>query len=309
MDGRRAWLMLAAGEDRQHGGNDGYDDSPSECYRWDSTVPNATKVSRGDIVLLWNKRHSIGMSTIESVDAELGVKELHRCPRCEASKIKARRSKAPRFRCHECSFEFEVPNTKVVEVCKFASRHSIGWTDLEGAIDGALLRRCCFSPRSQLSMRPLDLSRVKEVLTSVGEGHALRLAEDVRELVSHGHVQRVVRVRRGQAEFRRSLLDTFGSVCAFSGHAPPAALEAAHLYSYGDLGFHHSSGGLLLRRDLHALFDCGGLSVDQQLGTIDLRQDVMCHEQYRPLHGAKLKVHVDKERAGWLQLHWAQHRS
>ena len=39
-----AWLALTVGEDRQHGGNDGYDDSPSSHYSWDETVPNHAAV-------------------------------------------------------------------------------------------------------------------------------------------------------------------------------------------------------------------------------------------------------------------------
>lgn len=36
----RAWLLLAVGDDRQPGGNEGYDDAPESHYSWDSTVPN-----------------------------------------------------------------------------------------------------------------------------------------------------------------------------------------------------------------------------------------------------------------------------
>lgn len=54
----RAWLLFAAGDDRQHGGNDGYDDQPDSYYSWDSTVPNHAALQAGDVVVLWDGRES-----------------------------------------------------------------------------------------------------------------------------------------------------------------------------------------------------------------------------------------------------------
>lgn len=59
-----SWLMLAVGEDRQHGGNDGYDDSPFTHYSWDDTVPNHGAVRPGDRLAIWNKRTLLGISTV-----------------------------------------------------------------------------------------------------------------------------------------------------------------------------------------------------------------------------------------------------
>ena len=60
--------MLAAGSDRQHAGNDGYDDAPSEHYSWDDTVANHALPKRGDIIVLWDKETTIGTGTIERID-------------------------------------------------------------------------------------------------------------------------------------------------------------------------------------------------------------------------------------------------
>ena len=58
-----AWLMIAAGEDRQHGGNQGYDDDPERHYSWDNTVANHRKPRNGHIIVLWDKRNLIGAHT------------------------------------------------------------------------------------------------------------------------------------------------------------------------------------------------------------------------------------------------------
>jgi hypothetical protein len=44
---RRAWLVLAVGTNRQHGGNDGYDDEPESHYGWDDTGPQSCRAVRG----------------------------------------------------------------------------------------------------------------------------------------------------------------------------------------------------------------------------------------------------------------------
>jgi hypothetical protein len=67
------------------------------------------------------------------------------------------------------------------------------------------------------------------------------------------------------------------------------ALEACHLYSYAEIGRHDIEGGLLLRRDLHRLFDQGLL--------------------YAALQGQPLHVRLTAQQHDWLALHWAEWRS
>src|SRR5687767_681397 len=44
----RAWLLMAAGDNRGHGGNSGYDDQIDAYYSWDSNVPNHKNLRVGD---------------------------------------------------------------------------------------------------------------------------------------------------------------------------------------------------------------------------------------------------------------------
>ncbi|HWX49175.1 MAG TPA: DUF3427 domain-containing protein [Roseomonas sp.] len=75
-------------------------------------------------------------------------------------------------------------------------------------------------------------------------------------------VLRAIKARRGQAEFRRSLMAAYGERCAVTGCAVADVLEAAHILPYRGAETNHPSNGLLLRTDLHTLFDCGLVSVD-----------------------------------------------
>ena len=61
--------------------------------------------------------------------------------------------------------------------------------------------------------------------------------------------------RRGQPAFRRALLDAYGGRCAMTGCDAVDALEAAHIHPYFGQASNVASNGLLLRADVHTLFD------------------------------------------------------
>lgn len=71
-----------------------------------------------------------------------------------------------------------------------------------------------------------------------------------------------IRRRLGQSEFRRSLMNRFGNKCIVSGCDVPEALEAAHIAPYSGLDSNDPANGLLLRADLHTLFDCDLIAID-----------------------------------------------
>lgn len=73
------------------------------------------------------------------------------------------------------------------------------------------------------------------------------------------------KVRVGQGAFRRLLLGTYGKVCAFTGPQLEETLQAAHIQPYVDAESNHVRNGLLLRADMHVLFDLGLLTLDPDL--------------------------------------------
>jgi hypothetical protein len=75
-------------------------------------------------------------------------------------------------------------------------------------------------------------------------------------------VMRAIKERRGQAGFRRELLTAYSGRCAVTGCDVLDVLEAAHIHPYRGDETNHPSNGLLLRADLHTLFDCDLVSVE-----------------------------------------------
>jgi len=68
--------------------------------------------------------------------------------------------------------------------------------------------------------------------------------------------------RQGQPDFRRKLLEAYNGRCAISEYNVVEALEAAHIIPYWGPQTNHPSNGLLLRADLHTLFDLGLIAID-----------------------------------------------
>jgi len=68
--------------------------------------------------------------------------------------------------------------------------------------------------------------------------------------------------RRGQPEFRRKLIVAYRGRCAVTGNDVVDALEAAHILPYTGAKSNHVTNGLLLRADIHTLFDLHLLGID-----------------------------------------------
>jgi putative restriction endonuclease len=69
------------------------------------------------------------------------------------------------------------------------------------------------------------------------------------------------RSRLGQGTFRIAVTDAYGRACAVTGEHSLPVLEAAHIRPYSDDGPHDISNGLLLRTDIHRLYDRGYVTV------------------------------------------------
>lgn len=86
--------------------------------------------------------------------------------------------------------------------------------------------------------------------------------------------------RPAQAEFRSKLVDMYGR-CALSGCTTLAALEAAHVKPVAGYGADRVSNGILLRADLHKLFDANLIAIEPSSGRLKLAPD--CEADYVPM--------------------------
>lgn len=71
-----------------------------------------------------------------------------------------------------------------------------------------------------------------------------------------------VKIRQGQPLFRRALMILYNSECIISGCLITPILEAAHIMPHSQCADYSLSNGLLLRSDLHNLFDADLLAIN-----------------------------------------------
>jgi putative restriction endonuclease len=99
--------------------------------------------------------------------------------------------------------------------------------------------------------------------------------------------------RLGQGAFRIVVTDDYQRRCAITGEKTLPALDAAHIRPYGEGGEHAPSNGILLRRDIHSLFDAGYVTVSPSLHfevSSKIREEFENGRHYYELQGQPLAV-------------------
>lgn len=197
-------------------------------------------------------------------------------------------------------------------------RRGFGFKEEEGQLSHigcTLLVHPTFFPREDWVLQPSDW----HVRTQVSKKYDLESGEGARvwqECLSRASAQRVltpvaaagrsagigsvmfgdpylVAPRLGQGTFRVAVTEAYDRACAVTGEHSLPVLDAAHIRPVAENGPHDVGNGLLLRTDLHRLFDRGYLTVtaDRRLTVSPrLREDYQNGKSYYPLHGSTIRV-------------------
>lgn len=102
-------------------------------------------------------------------------------------------------------------------------------------------------------------------------------------------VQRLIALRQGQPAFRSMLMEAYEQTCAMTGCNVIPTLEAAHILPYRGEHTNHVQNGLLLRADVHTLFDLGFLNVDPDSFVIQVNANIV-DSTYARLDGTRLRL-------------------
>lgn len=94
--------------------------------------------------------------------------------------------------------------------------------------------------------------------------------------------------RPGQTAFRRILLDAYKQRCAATGCSALDALEAAHVEPFKAGGIDTLSNGILLRADLHRLFDAAQIAVNPSTLTLHLSAEIKA--DYPTINGVRVYI-------------------
>lgn len=115
-------------------------------------------------------------------------------------------------------------------------------------------------------------------------------------------------LRPGQLRFRRTLLLTYGGSCCMTGSTIEETLEAAHIMPYRGTQFDHPENGLLLRADLHRLFDRLHISINPDTFSIVLAPTLKEHPEYSALADRRLLIPSRSTKPAYAALmdHWVR---
>lgn len=114
------------------------------------------------------------------------------------------------------------------------------------------------------------------------------LVDRVREARSRYGEPVLIRPRMGQGVFRIAVTEAYSRACAVTAEHSLPVLEAAHIRPYAQEGPHDVRNGVLLRSDLHRLFDKGYVTITEDLlleVSDRLREDYSNGRSYYPLRG------------------------
>lgn len=317
----RAWSLITLGEDRQYGGNRGYEDDPERAYLYDSRVANHKRVSAGDVAILRNRTVAFGVALVSDVSVSQGMKQVRKCPECHTSSIKIRKLSFNPWRCRN-NHQFLKPSEVEEEVTKYEARYDHTYSRFKKNIDVSAIKSIALRPSDQLSIEELGIEGLERLLSKDRKAvEILRTAivlqrpiiegDDVSKVMDfiptmsdqRKSVLRSIKERRGQAKFRNSLIERYGDRCMVSGCKVLDALEAAHIVPYLGEQYNHPSNGLLLRADIHTLFDLQLMGIEPGTHKIIFHPDALKGE-YAGFHGANIELGKLRPSNTCLKLRW-----
>jgi putative restriction endonuclease len=103
----------------------------------------------------------------------------------------------------------------------------------------------------------------------------------------------MIKPRLGQGAFKVLVADAYTRRCAVTGEKTLPVLEAAHIKAYAESGPHQTSNGLLLRSDIHKLFDAGYISIteDHRIEVSNrIKEEYQNGKEYYAYHGKELMI-------------------
>jgi len=323
----RAWALITVPpETRQYGGNLGHAEDYKVAYKYDTDVPNHKQLARGDLVVLRSKQAVLGAAEIHEIKQSEINKTRQKCPMCGNGYVKLRKTRPELpWRCGS-GHEFVEPVQTVEKVMGFTA-NLMSYRDGSGGLVISDLKSAAYRPNDQLSIEEIDPSKIQLKLNGTS-GEAWQSlfnsffyestispdeSDDPSELTKYEasdqderqQALRNIKLRRGQPAFRVALRKRFRDRCVISGCSVVALLEAAHIDPYRGANSNHPTNGLLLRADLHTLFDLFLLSIDPRKLQVCLHPEILTDTSYAKFKGVKPFNEKTRPSEEALSRHWA----
>ena len=119
----------------------------------------------------------------------------------------------------------------------------------------------------------------------------------------------LIKSRLGQGAFRILVTDAYKRNCAISGEKALPVLQAAHIKPFSEQGPNSINNGLLLRSDLHILFDRGYITVTPEYKievSKKIKEEFNNGKHYYAFHGKELQSlpHLNQDKPSLDFVRW-----
>ncbi|AYB30978.1 HNH endonuclease [Chryseolinea soli] len=275
------WIVkTVSDEDRAYKSIEGYNDTTKSTYNYDDSVPNHRQLKVGDVIIIVNKIKILGFAKVESIATEKGLKIRRKCPHCGATNYDARLHKSPLYRCNR-GHEFDEPIEETVDSIKFKAEYPS--TFIEPSRDFSISEIRPYYKRNynrNLSIQALDVKFLEEIFPAMSRQFFVRNSypgpDESAELLpiatenpyqlsnvdERAIINSQIKARRGQRAFRMKLMTRYGERCMVTGCKIKDILEAAHISPYRGVKDNNIHNGLILRSDVHTLFDLDLIGIE-----------------------------------------------
>lgn len=307
------WVLKSVlDKDVSYIGNDGYDDEIEKKYEYDDTVANHRQIKTGDIAVIVDKQKVLGIAKISRILIYNTTKERRRCPECGNTNYERRKTKLPEYRCNK-GHEFDSPTSEIIDITKYEAFYSDSFRHPSIKLTVDKIRPYFKNNYNRnMSMQSLSVDFFKnyfdELLNDLNSTATYPSAHEANHFLSdlmsddyipNGNDERAlifkaIMQRRGQQKFRDAIRAAYGDKCMITGCEVLEVLEAAHINPYRGEKDNHVSNGLLLRSDIHTLFDLDLIGIEPDKHIIHLSKNLHRGE-YQELSGNKLRLNLESK--------------
>lgn len=313
------WTLKSKDTDRSFGGNDGYADELGTHYVYDNNVKNHSKLQIGDMVVIAGKKLIYGIARIENISIlrqQPGIR--YRCPVCKIAEFYERKGISPLYKCRN-KHEFDIRREEHILKDVYTATYGSSFILQPGLVEPKLLMPYFINYNKYYSIQQTQLTFITDNLRHavhlLETPHApipIELQEDPLPYIhdendKRQYAQRTVVIRGGQAAFRADLISYYGAQCMLTNCNIEIAIEACHINPYKGDSTNLISNGLLLRRDLHSLFDKNLLGIHPDTLIVTLHPSLK-NSHYHELEGRRLqpKYNCCSTASTALELRWQQ---
>lgn len=276
----------------------------ADGYCFGDSTPHHRHISVRDVFFIRNSERLLTIAQVESIAVIPTEKSVQQCPTCGTGQMVFRPARSPSHRClHGHGFSQAVMSVR--SGLEYRATFSPDYFDVGPAIETAELRPFETTNSPQLLLRPCDLRGLAQYIAQRDRNAGTRLKSWLRArplalretdaddtdfaqvLDEREHRHFGIRLRRGRKVFRDELMRVYDQRCMISGCTVAGLLEAAYIPPTAMLKLSNPTNGLLLRSDLHTLFDLNLIGIDPDRLTIVLHPD-LSETEYRVFGGAAL---------------------